>query len=255
MPWLNLILSFLLVIASLPSAWADTITLSADIWCPYNCEPNATLPGIMVEIAQATLEPHGHTVIYQVRPWKRAIHDAEQGKISGIIGATRTDAPNLVFPPCDMVDYLATFYVRKGSPWRYTGLPSLAEKKLGIIAGYSYGPEIDTYVQSKSGRVYESDGDAGCAMNIRHLETGRLDVILEDRNVIDYLRGQNEFIQELEQAGTLPPRDMNIAFSPKLARASDYADLLCQGLKELRTSGRLKTMMNKYGMNAQPTTE
>lgn len=244
-------LLLLLLLSAPHPARAETITLAADLWCPYNCEPDAAQPGFMVDVARAVFEPRGHVVQYRVLPWKRAIREAEKGNISGVIGATRSDAPGLVFPDCDMVDYLATFYVRRGTPWRYTGLPSLAGKRLGVVAGYSYGPDIDGLVQAKNGLVHESVGDDACMVNLRHLSAGRLDVALEDVNVVGHLRGQSDSFQDLQPAGALPARDMSIAFSPKLPRSGEYAALLCQGLRELRASGRLDALRARYGMGPE----
>ena len=39
------------------AATAETVTLRADVWCPFNCEPDAASPGYMIEIAKAALEP------------------------------------------------------------------------------------------------------------------------------------------------------------------------------------------------------
>jgi len=46
-----------------------TVSLRADFWCPFNCEPDAARPGFMVEIAPYALgSKYGHTVDYQIMP-------------------------------------------------------------------------------------------------------------------------------------------------------------------------------------------
>ena len=34
---------------------ADEISLRADLWCPYTCDPQAKNPGFMIEIAKEIL--------------------------------------------------------------------------------------------------------------------------------------------------------------------------------------------------------
>ncbi|MBT5829568.1 MAG: hypothetical protein HOH77_05165, partial [Candidatus Latescibacteria bacterium] len=47
------------------SAHADEITLVADTWCPYSCDPSSDQPGILIEVAKIILEQAGHTVVYK----------------------------------------------------------------------------------------------------------------------------------------------------------------------------------------------
>jgi polar amino acid transport system substrate-binding protein len=54
-------------------AKADTISIRADLWCPFNCDPSGAKPGYMIEIAKAVFEPLGHKIDYQTLNWARAI--------------------------------------------------------------------------------------------------------------------------------------------------------------------------------------
>ena len=53
------------------NVWADVITLRADEWCPYNCQPKSQNPGFIIEIAETVFKKAGHTIDYQVMPWAR----------------------------------------------------------------------------------------------------------------------------------------------------------------------------------------
>ena len=44
------------------------------------------------------------------------------------------------------------------------------------------------------------------------------------------------------------PDSIFVAFSPANAKSKDYAQILGQGMDELRRSGKLKAILSKYGM-------
>ncbi len=46
-----------------------TITLAADIWCPYNCDSKDERPGFMVELAKEIFQKKGINVQYVIVPW------------------------------------------------------------------------------------------------------------------------------------------------------------------------------------------
>ncbi len=58
---------------------AETITLIADEWCPYNCDPESDYPGYIVEIANAIYKVAGYQVQYQNVPWSRALKAVTEG--------------------------------------------------------------------------------------------------------------------------------------------------------------------------------
>jgi len=49
------IIALLLSLFLISPAIADTITIRADVWCPYNCEPDSEKPGYMIEIVQKNI--------------------------------------------------------------------------------------------------------------------------------------------------------------------------------------------------------
>ena len=80
------------------TAIGETISLRADAWCPYTCDPGAAKPGFMIEIAKMALEPAGHKVDYKVLNWARAITETRKGKFTAIVGAAKDDAPDFIYP-------------------------------------------------------------------------------------------------------------------------------------------------------------
>lgn len=232
------------------AAQADTVVIRADHWYPMNGNPGDTNPGFMIEIAQRTLAQAGHTVDYDLMPWERALHSAENGVIDCVVGAYQSDAPNLLFPENSQgVDITGTF-VKKGSPWRYSDLDALKSVQIGAISGYSYGDDLDAFIQQNPQNVQLLSGDTALEQNIRKLLSGRIDMILESPAVLNAklktlnLQGQVEF------AGAVgKPENLYIACTPKKASSHAYIKLISDGTQQLRQSGELKKILEKYGLS------
>lgn len=106
-----LILSVILLTAVTSSA--DTISIVADEWCPYNCSPESDKPGYMIEIAAAVFQKSGHTVDYKTINWSRAIDKARKGKYTAIVGTTKGDAPDFIFPDQEQGVTTNSFFVKR----------------------------------------------------------------------------------------------------------------------------------------------
>lgn len=239
--------------ALMPSpAGADTITLAADVWCPFNCDPGGDPPGYMLEVAKAVFEPRGHTVIYRVLPWARAVAFARRGDITGLIGPYKADAPDFIFPGNELAMIGFSIFVKTDVDWTYTGLPSLAHISLGVINDYAYSPDIDGYVleyMSETNRIQVASGERPLVTNIQKLLHGRIDALIETPPVLHYAAGALGVADRLKSAGTaVAPQPAYIAFSPKAPQAENYARILSDGIAELRRSGRLSEILARYGL-------
>lgn len=247
----GLLILLFLAIHPVSLALADDILLAADPWSPYNCGSEEEQSGFMVDIAREVFEKNGHRVIYVTVPWARAIYGTRIGQYDGIIGAGMTETPDFVFPDVEQGLACHTFYVKKGTPWRYDGPASLDHVTLGVIRNYSYGTLFDTYIrqyQSDPAKVQVISGETGLELNVRKLVTNRIDVLIEDRLVFQHYLHKTGIPDEFDEAGTADTEKIYIAFSPELENALRYADMLTRGMKELRKSGVLSEILKKYGL-------
>ena len=172
-----------------PVAHADHIIIAADLWCPINCDPESDAPGIMVEIAQEVFSRAGHTVEYHTMPWARAIHAARHGAVTGIIGAFKGDAPDFIFPDNELAKLSGSaLFAVKNFPWRYQGISSLQEVRLGAILHYDYGEEASAYIEEFQGseKIDIIAGEDALERNIEKLLAGRIDVVIEAQSVFLY---------------------------------------------------------------------
>jgi polar amino acid transport system substrate-binding protein len=249
----NFLSLFLLIsiFCPLPAA-ADQITVVADAWCPFTCEPDSSNPGYMIEIAREVLKKSGHTLIYKNVEWKKAIEESRKGKYNAIAGGSKSDAPDFVFPEKSLGASQNVFFVKKGSTWRYNGIESLKKVKLGVSQGYAYSEDLDKYIMTNKGKpaVSVASGDTPLQVNIDKLMKGEIDVFIEDPSVYGNFCGSNGLLKVLgatQAAGTDgPPEKIYIAFSPANPKSKEYAFALSAGIDKMRKTGELKKILNKY---------
>jgi polar amino acid transport system substrate-binding protein len=231
----------------------EVITLRADIWEPYNAAPESDKPGFMIEVAKTIFTKAGYTVDYQCKgwTWDRSIEEVRQGRIDAIVGAAKDDAPDFVFPEEPFVYQQVTIFKKKGNPWRYQGVNSLQNIKLGVISGYAYDEAIDEYIKKNAdkGNIQVVKTDNALELNIKKLDAGRIDATIEDASVFFSKAASLGMKDKFEEAGFVgEPDNITIAFSPAKETSKKYAEILSKGFKEMRASGEMKKLMDKYGL-------
>lgn len=228
---------------------ADQITIVADEWPPYNGKPNSTEPGYGIEIAKHVFEATGHVVIYKVMPWRRSIIESRRGNYNAIIGAVKEESPDFIFPEEEFGVSTIAFFAKKGSTWEYKGLESLLTVKIGLISDYSYSAELDEFFNANKNIVQYVYGVDAFEKNIRKLLLGRFDVLVADPNVLFHKAKKMGVSHQIVEVGNTNIADnLYIAFSPKIAKSIEYAEIFTKGLRKLKDSGELEKILAKYGL-------
>jgi polar amino acid transport system substrate-binding protein len=236
-----------LVIASV--SFADEITLVADSWCPYNCEPGSKDPGVFIEVATQALEAKGHKVKYSIEPWTRALADAREGKISGVVGAGPSDAAGLEF-----AEHIGTssncFFTPKGSQWKFTDIASLQSITFGAISGYTYTDDIDAYLaDAKNAKKVEViGGDDALEKNLKKVAASRLGAFIEDSNVTMYNAKKLGLLDKIQKAGCAKAVPITIAFSKKNAKAKEFVKIINDHLAVMKKNGKFDELRKRYSM-------
>lgn len=239
-----------LAIVVSPSAFADTITIAADEWSPYNGVPGSPEPGYGIEIARRVFESAGHTVKYVSVPWTRAIKETRNGAYNAVIGATKTETPDFVFPREEFGVSKNSFFVKDGTQWRYTGKESLLTIKLGAVKNYSYGKEIDAFLKANPNIVEYLHGEDPLLLNIRKLLMDRIDALIEDPNVLAEKAKKMGVLDQIVIAGDTGRGDiLYIAFSPEIKASKEYARIFTNGIRKMRKSGELDAILDRYGLS------
>jgi len=250
---LKKLLGFILIsILTVTSVLAETITLAADQWPPFNGVPNSESEGYMVDVVREIFEKKGISVIYINVPWKRAVIGARRGTYTGIIGASKIDAEGFVFPKEELARNILAFYVKKGNLWRFHNLESIKEIRLGTVRGYDYREWLNEYIQkyhANSSKVQVLGGEFPLKRNLQKMLGGRIEVIVDNEAVILWEAKRLGILHEIESAGYgKETSHCYVAFSPYLHESLRYADLLSNGINELRKNGKLAVILSKYGL-------
>jgi polar amino acid transport system substrate-binding protein len=247
MTFRRLALAALLAAAGTARA-GEAITIVADSYCPFNCEPGSASPGYVVELAEKIFAAKGIAVKYEVVSWDDAVAAARKGQYAAIIGAYKQDAPDFIFPAATIARAGSVYIVRKGDPWRFTGTASLAGRKFGLIKDYSYG-ELDAWFKAHPEATVRVEGADPLDLNLKNLLTKKVDVVIEEASVFQFKAGQRKLGDLVERVGEAEPaKDMYLAFSPAAAKSKEYAKLFSDGLEALRKSGELAAILKKYGV-------
>ena len=229
---------------------AEKITLVADDWCPYNCEPKSKSPGYVIELLERIYSPHGMEVVYQYLSWSDSVEGVLSGEYDGAIGATPAEVEQGIFPNEEIGVSVDVFVTRKDSSWQYTGVPSLPQVKVGATMDYDYGNQINQYIRSANDRdVKLLSSNNASELNLTRLYRGRIDTYIGNQNVIFYKANALGLSNEFKIAGSIRNKEpVYIVFSPKNQRSIVYAQILSQGMSDLRKSGELKRIMGRYGL-------
>ncbi len=234
------------------TARADVVVMRADPWYPVNLDPATDRPGYVIEIAQQALAHAGHQLDYALYPWERSVDGVRSGRIDCLPGVHRNTVPDFIFTSESVgIDRMA-FYARSDAPpFEYRDLGDLQEKVVAVIGGYGYSDEIDAYIASANGSpaLQVTRGDRPLQRNIRMLLAKRVDLVLESVPALEHTATEMGVLDQLKQVSPLPDSPpLHIACSPRKPGSREYVKALDEGIRELRRSGELQLILDRYGM-------
>ena len=230
-------------------ATAETITVRSDVWPPYTDEPGSN-PGFMTEVAEAIFTAKGYQIDYQLMPWTRCIDAVQKGTYDAVLGTDPSESPDFVYPAEALGLNQNGFYVKKGSSWKYTGGDSFKQIRIGVIDGYGYFPELDSYIETyKGNKLFMATGDDALPKLLKMLKAGRLDAIIENISVMAVTLPAEKLSGEIISAGDVELKDeIFMAFSPAKDSSKKYSQIFDEGISELRKSGKLQEILSRYGV-------
>ncbi len=231
----------------------EVLVIEADRWMPYNGDPASERPGFAIEMARAVFEPKGVRVEYREVPWQRALADARDEVAGAVVGVSKAEGREFVFPEESLGPAATAFFARKGGGWRYRGGPSLLGVKLAGILGYAYEEPLATHVREHAGdrRLLDfSGGDEAFEKNVLKLREGLVDVVPEHPEVFAAkVRAMGMDPEDFEEVGRLErAAPVYLAFSPAHPQAAIWASWWDEGVRAMRRDGSLATLLARYGV-------
>ncbi len=245
---------WLIALSGVRAGAGETLVLAADNWCPYNCDPASDRPGYVVELARAIFHERSIAVDYQQISWSRSLQLVRTGQVSGLIGVTPREAPELVFPQEPVGISHNSYWTLKSSRWRFNGPRSLDNLQVGVIQHYDYGEPLNTYLNDPANSLHIQwlSGPNALVQNLKKLAASRVDVVVEDEAVVRYMARKTGLLERFRLAGVERSArgedDVYLAFSSRDPHARQHARTLDAGIRALRRSGELARILARYGL-------
>jgi len=265
-----LIISALIIIVTANSLCAkEKLNIVSTEFCPYICDLKNEdgEKGFVIDIFKAVFEKEGYDVQFKNQPWARTLKSFNDntGEFDGLVAATKIHPINkeiAVFPDAEICVYRHKFYALSDSPlvgtWKYNGLESFKNIKLSGIKGWSYSSaEVTKYMnETPEPLVSLMYGDDPLRRNIMMLLKGRTDIYVENESMVEYFlfnekKAGNKDAEKIIAVDNVPIDEgvsESYAVFYKKRNGQKYADIFTNGIKELRASGKLESIMAKYGL-------
>lgn len=227
--------------------------VAAGIWCPYACKADAPQQGYLVDLMEEVFGHQGRTIKYETLPWARAFSQTEKGITKAALGVVSGDYGNLL-PNQEVLAWDRTaLMMRKGEGRRFLGPETLDGLRIGMIADFTYddGGPIDTYLAERLANhdnIIALNMDEPLPKLLEMLVHGRVDVVLENSDVLAYTAKQSSLQDQVDIVPTEHGDSIHIAFTPN-EEGLHNLQILDEGVRRLRANGRLQEIKGLYGLN------
>ena len=224
------------------SAQADTITAAGDPWPPF-LDPDHPQQGVAITIAREALKTQGHDLEFTFVPWARALDGVKTGDFDVLIGTwwTQERTEFLMYSEPYLTNQIK-FIKRKGDPFEFEGLDSLAGKTVGTVRGYGYGDDFantDSFTRSPAARLIT---------NVRKVANDRLDLALEDELVARSLIAKEDpaLIEKVEfTENALSSEGLHVTSGLANSRHAMIIEAFNKGLETIKANGTFDRILKE----------
>ena len=219
----------------------ETLTLAASEYPPYMSSQMAD-GGVAVAIVREALRRAGYSAKTVYMPWARAVNEARDGHLDGIVGLWTTPErlQSFLFSQAFLDNHIG-FFKRSDDPIRYRALAELKPYTIGIVRGYANSEAFDA-------AHLKTDETLSDASNLSKLAAHHIDLALIDRGVANYLLGGSlaALAPKLEW---LPPPvvvyPMHLGISKRQPQAEKRIQDFNRSLETMRQDGTLDKMLKQ----------
>lgn len=242
----TVVISMLLpLFASDSNAEVKEIDIICDEWPPYQIVENNHVAGFSTRIVEAVFERMKVRIkSIKAYPWKRAAVMIEKGKADALFSAnfTQERAEFAHYPDEMIVSSPWVMWIRKKDDYKFESFEDLLGKKIGLVRGYSYTPDLWDFVEKHS--LYEEVTND--EQNFRKLSMGRVDFITAE------LGNGLHIIKKLSINNVMPLKNnpvksdgLYIIFNKKNIPRS-FVDKFSDELKKLKRESLYKYLYDEY---------
>ena len=223
------------------------------------------LNGFIQDIFRTIFQKNGYKTKFVIVPWLRALNtfNEKMPYINGMIGmkAHSIKKEIAIFPEEEIARYTHRFYALKDSPlvksWKYQGVESLKDITIGCVMGWNYCDNDITEYLKKGNTPYIQalTGTAPAERNFKKLLARRIDLWIANINNTEYLLSKKRKAGNKEAEMVIGFLDLPITTEvnvyPVFYRNEEgerFSKIFTQGIRELRKTGELDTILVKYGL-------
>jgi polar amino acid transport system substrate-binding protein len=227
------------------AAQERTLIAAADPYPPY-VDPQVPGEGLAMEVVRAAFKTQGYTVKLEMMPWVRAEKGVSEGRYDILVDVWRTEAraKELMFSTAYATSKIK-FIKRKENPFEFTGLDSLAGKRVGVIRGYGYSDAFNAATNFTREEVPSMEH------NLNKLLINRIDLTLEDEITAKGLiqkMGPKVGEQLAFTSNSLASNPLYVAAGLKHPRHKDIIEAFNRGLQAIKADGVFQAIEKRYGV-------
>ena len=196
---------------------SETLRLVASNWPPF--VDTADNPRVAIDLVTAALARAGYIAQTEVTTLDQVIEGLKGGNYDGSSALWESqDRAEFLLYSDPYLENRLLLVGRKGSPVTATSFAELAGKKIGIVEGYAYGPELEQAAEPQFVRGPSSED------NLRALLRGEVDYVLTDALVMHHIAHQHpQQTEEKLEIGenTLLKRTLHLTVRKDLPHAQE----------------------------------
>lgn len=226
-----------------------TLNFVTQSFAPFSYEEAGRAAGPTVEIMQAICDKAAVSCQFSVVPWRRAMVDVEDGLADGlfpILPDSEREKTYIFSNPLVATAY--SFFVPANSNWVYKSPADLSGMTIGVFGPSGTANTLQGVVaQSKDVRTELELNNLTAFRKLLGGRYGERAAVIANRDVGRMLLKQ-ENIGEGKLAGDLKPISYSFGMSRKKSTSAAQIAALNKALGELHKSGKIKEILDQYGL-------
>ncbi len=241
-----------LLIASAESSptRAETLRIASIDWCPQLC-PKGDKKGYVLDTVNEIFKDSPYDIEVVAYSWSRAIRLTRLGKVHALLSPAKPEAPDLLYPHQEVGTQKMCFFVKESSRWKYEGMESLRNQKIGIAIDTSI-EELNTYISEHKDKFYFTPyGSNYLVHSFNMIERNRLDSFIFTYNSTVYELQERELTDKIKPAGCVSSANIYMAFTPDIKQRAFVLEAMKhfdQRMSELVLRGQIPNIMQRYGL-------
>ncbi len=241
---LSLIIFITLITCSNSFANEKAINFVGAEFPPYSGEELDDM-GMIPSLIKEALEPERYKVIYELRPFARALHEVKEGRKHAVAPIYKTNEREAEFAFSESIGESRTVFIKlKNKNISYNKLEDLKPYRIGLVLKTSVNQEFD------SADFLKKDTVTSYIQNIKKLLAGRVDLVAGNEYVILYNLEKFFTEKEYRQIQIMEPalqiQSDYAAFSKQIPNYSEVLNDFNKGIRRMISDGTYEKIMNKY---------